>query len=168
MPSADSERVFDALENGTAVVVPCSGAKLAHAAPAGELYTGQLHRLARRAADALGGRVLILSALHGLLQLDELVEPYDVQVGDDRAVAPDEVAAQARQLGVRRVIALTPKRYTALLADALGAELVDARLASASGIGVMRARLAAICRSADASADADADREVLQVAADSE
>jgi hypothetical protein len=156
MPSADSERVFDALENGTAVVVPCSGAKLAHAAPAGELYTGQLHRLARRAADALGGRVLILSALHGLLQLDELVEPYDVQVGDDR------------QLGVRRVIALTPQRYTALLADALGAELVDARLASASGIGVMRARLAAICRSADASADADADREVLQVAADSE
>ncbi|MGV9310475.1 MULTISPECIES: hypothetical protein [unclassified Nonomuraea] len=44
--------------------------------PAGELYTGSYHRAARRAADALthdGGRVLNLSALHGLVELDQML-----------------------------------------------------------------------------------------------
>ncbi|MFD5570422.1 hypothetical protein [Streptomyces cadmiisoli] len=49
---------------GPVVVIPCGGAKLGHAAPAGHLYVGGYHRACRRAADALtarGGTVLLLS-----------------------------------------------------------------------------------------------------------
>ncbi|MFD4170769.1 hypothetical protein ACFWQ1_22500 [Streptomyces albidoflavus] len=49
-----------------------------------------MHTMARQAADALvagGGTVLVLSALHGLLPLDEKVEPYDPP-GRTRAPSP--------------------------------------------------------------------------------
>ena len=63
------------------VLIPCSGAKLDHPAPAGQLYTGSLHVLARRAADRIvtdhGGRVMVLSAKHGLIGLEQIVAPYD-------------------------------------------------------------------------------------------
>lgn len=65
-------------------IIGCGAAKLGVAAPARELYTGPLFR------DALGyathpGRfdeVRILSAKHGLLRLDQVVEPYELWLGD--------------------------------------------------------------------------------------
>lgn len=101
------------------VVIPCSGPKLTYAAPAGDLYTGPLHRSARRAADALvagGGRVLVMSALHGLLDLQEEVAPYDHTWKDAGHVQVDTIRDQARALGVAgagRVVLLTPGDYTA-------------------------------------------------------
>lgn len=134
----------------TLVVVPCGRAKLDHAAPAGQLYVGGQHRLARQAADVLaaqaGGHVVILSALHGLLQLDQLVEPYDVTMGDPEAVTVDVVQRQLAQLGASRVIALTPRAYSDLL-RAPWVELDD-RLAGSRGLLEQRSRLAAIKRSA--------------------
>lgn len=133
----------------TIAVVPCSGAKLPTAAPAGELYVGSFHRIARQAGAAMAARgdadrVVILSALHGLLELDERVAPYDVTVGDAAAVAVEVLAAQLE--GIRRVVALTPGAYTRLLAAAC--ELADVELvtplAGSRGIGEQRGRLARI------------------------
>lgn len=67
-------------------LVGCGRAKLDRPAPASELYTGPLF------TDALGyaqdqlelGRfdaIRILSAKHGLLRLDQVIEPYDVWLG---------------------------------------------------------------------------------------
>lgn len=84
------------------VVIPCGGRKAPHAAPAGDLYVGSYHRAARRAADAVaartGARVLILSALHGLLELDELVDPYELRMGAPGSVTADELRRQAVEL----------------------------------------------------------------------
>lgn len=133
------------------VVVPCGAAKLDHAAPAGELYTGSVHRSARLAAARLAAdldaEVLILSALHGLTDLDTIVEPYDVTVGDAGAIGPIELAAQVAERGLygRRVVSLAGKRYSELL-EAAGIHQLERPLDGVAGLGPMRGRLAAIAR----------------------
>ncbi|MEU0074147.1 DUF6884 domain-containing protein [Streptomyces sp. NPDC006332] len=102
---------------GPVVVIPCSGLKLDHAAPAGELYVGKLHTHARRTADALtahGGTTLVLSALHGFLPLDQVIEPYDHTWDDIGSITVEELRAQAAELGLTAadVVLLTPGKYT--------------------------------------------------------
>lgn len=60
-------------------LVACGKSKLERAAPACELYTGNLFRAQLAHAVAKFGRdnVLILSAEHGLVALDDVLEPYD-------------------------------------------------------------------------------------------
>ena len=145
------------LEGKALVVVPCSAAKLWHAAPAGELYTGTFHKLARQAGAALveqhGGQVVILSALHGLLQLDQVVEPYDLTMGQPGAVKVHVVALQLLQLlraqdRTPAVVALLPRAYRAVLAGAVEQLPADVRprmyepMRGAAGVGYQRQRLA--------------------------
>ena len=135
------------------VVIPCGARKLSSAAPAGELYIGAQHRLARQAADALarqvGGTVMVLSARYGLVPLEARLDPYDLTVGDPGAVTGQQVARQLRDLDARRVIALTPKRYSALLAAAPRIRLED-RLAGTRGLLEQRAVLVRIRTAAEA------------------
>lgn len=58
-------------------LVGCGKAKLQHRAPAHELYTGSLFKAHLKEAAANTSHVYVVSALHGLLQLDEQVDPYD-------------------------------------------------------------------------------------------
>jgi hypothetical protein len=109
------------------VVIPCGGAKLDTAAPAAELYTGSAFREALAAAlhqvDGDRSRVLILSALHGLVDLDTVLAPYDVKMGDAealdrRAGGLVELECQAVERGLvwnPEVYAMLPKRYLAAL-----------------------------------------------------
>lgn len=148
-----------------AVVIPCSGAKLDRPAPAGELYRGSWHRLARAAADALvereGGRVLILSAAHGLLELDQLVEPYDLTIPElERRPRPGERDAHpggSRELGERvagqlvdlmpdEVVGLVPGAYARVLGNAaiLSRRRTVWPLSGLAGVGYQRQRLAQI------------------------
>lgn len=130
----------------TVVVVPCSGAKLDRPAPARQLYTGSLHRMAAAAGDATGHRVVILSALHGLLAGDDVVAPYDVRMTDADSIDAGELARQLIAAGRPRLVALTPGAYTRRLAEAAelaGCQLVTP-LAGSRGIGEIRGRLARI------------------------
>lgn len=126
---------------GITYVIPCGGGKQPHAAPARDLYTGSMFRhtltnaersAALDTAEGLGpARVLILSALHGLVELDTVLEPYDVTIGDPGAVTAERVREQARALGIGwsddeadetlpgGVYAMLPKKYLALLDAAL-------------------------------------------------
>lgn len=62
-------------------LVGCSKSKLDRAAPARELYTGQLFRAALAYAESQRfDGALVLSALHGTLGLEEVVEPYDQEL----------------------------------------------------------------------------------------
>jgi hypothetical protein len=137
------------------VVVPCSALKQDHACAAGDMYFGSYHRLCRRAADALQpDRVMILSALHGLIPLDQVIEPYDLRIGDPDCFTDGvRVAQQAEQLGLlqaRQVVALGGKAYTSIIYSAFGAlrqgALVHRPLAGTRGIGEQRARLSFIAR----------------------
>lgn len=91
--------------------------------PAGELYIGDYHVSLRSAADALTDQPLIriLSALHGLVDLQRPLHPYDVRPGDPRAVTPERVASHAAELGTddADVIFLGGQDYVDLLRPAI-------------------------------------------------
>lgn len=144
----------------TLLVVPCSGAKLEQPAPARELYRGTLTTMGLAACSVVEGsaeygtghagtRTLILSALHGLLDLDTVVAPYDVRMGASESISTAELANQLRATGATRLVALTPNAYTNALRAACelaGVELVAA-LEGCRGIGDQRGRLAQLRRS---------------------
>jgi hypothetical protein len=57
--------------------------------------------------------VLILSARHGLLALDDVVSPYDMRMGEQGCITSPEVTEQAHRFGIQRddeVYALLPVR----------------------------------------------------------
>jgi hypothetical protein len=70
-----------------AVIVGCGARKLEWAAPARELYTGSLFRAASRHAERLGLPWRILSAEHGFISPDTVIEPYDRRI-ESRNPAP--------------------------------------------------------------------------------
>lgn len=113
-------------------VIPCSAAKLDHAAPARDLYTGTMfrHTLAnveRMAAvdnaEGLGpARVLILSARYGLIDLDTVIEPYEQRMDQPGSITADDLADQALTLGIdwgAQVYGVLPRVYLARLDSAL-------------------------------------------------
>lgn len=62
-------------------IVGCASAKLFRPAPARELYTSQLFPKASFYAEATCERWYILSAKHGLVHPDTVLELYDVKLG---------------------------------------------------------------------------------------
>lgn len=62
-------------------LVSCGASKLDRPAPAAELYTSSLFRLSLEHARATCETIYVLSALHGLLPIDEVIAPYDRRLG---------------------------------------------------------------------------------------
>ncbi|MER6540051.1 DUF6884 domain-containing protein [Streptomyces sp900105755] len=128
------------------VVIPCGSRKLGSPAPAADMYTGTYHRACRKAADTLRpGLLLILSARHGLLDLDDVIEPYDTPHGAADAVTARVLLEQATArdiVGLDPVVALGGARHAGLVR----AVWPHARtpLADARGMGEQMARLVAI------------------------
>ena len=132
------------------VIVPCGGRKLTVPAPAGQLYTGSYHRACRRAAAGLTGpgRILILSALHGLLPLDRVIGPYELRMGQPGSITPVELRRQAEQLHLvdePQVIILGGRAYSAAALTVWPAAATP--LAGAGGLGYQLALLAGIAQS---------------------
>lgn len=68
-------------------LVGCVKAKLSHSAPAQELYVSSLFRGRRDFVVRSCDRWFVLSALHGLVTPEQVLEPYDVSlVGASRVV----------------------------------------------------------------------------------
>ena len=59
-------------------LIACCSAKLAHAAPARDLYTSDLFRKSVAYVEARGEPWAVLSALHGVVAPDTMLEPYNV------------------------------------------------------------------------------------------
>jgi hypothetical protein len=111
----------------TLFVIPCGATKLTQPSPARTLYTGAMFRyclavieeeveLARAAGRHVAVR--ILSARHGLLDLDTHVEPYDQKMTDRDAVPTTIVADQLIPLteaGGVDIHAFLPRPYLAKL-----------------------------------------------------
>lgn len=142
----------------TLVLVPCAARKLTRSERAREIYDSDHFRLTLRAAEArariVGGRVMILSAKYGLLNLDRVISPYDVAMGQAGAIDAAWLASQLAVQHVRTVEALLPSRYLAAMRSAvellglqgLGIELVDL-YRGAPGIGYQRAVLSSLLAS---------------------
>ena len=63
--------------SGALALVACTKAKLSKPAPARDLYSSPAFLMKRRLAERAGASWVVLSAKHGVLQPDDLVEPYD-------------------------------------------------------------------------------------------
>jgi hypothetical protein len=116
-PGPGGDRVL-AVQATTVVVLACGARKATRPAPARALYTGTYHRAAQRAALAWvpASRVYVLSAKYGLLWLasPDLLEPYELRLGQPGAVTAEQVRAQAATFGIldRPVVALCGQVYT--------------------------------------------------------
>ncbi|GJF30316.1 hypothetical protein KNE206_30160 [Kitasatospora sp. NE20-6] len=133
------------------VIVGCGKAKQDRRVTAGTLYTGSFHWACRYTGMELlrdGGRLYILSAAHGLLDLDTEIEPYDLTVGDPGSVNAGVVREQVlgRSLEDAKVTVLAGSRYVDLV-RAVWPDL-EAPLSGARGIGEMKQRLGRIRRDA--------------------
>lgn len=129
------------------VVVPCGAVKSAVASPAGEMYRSGYHRLGLKAARALTSpeSIRILSALHGLLALDRMVEPYDLRMGSPGSITADALEAQAIDQGLfdhRNVVVLGGRSYTRIAQSVW--PNCRTPLAGTRGIGDQQHRLARI------------------------
>lgn len=152
-----------ATTTSTWVIIPCGAEKAAEASPARSLYTGGMFRLALQAAEALaaeeGAEVLVLSALHGLVTLDQVLAPYDCKMGDPGSVTPERLAEQAQALGMTwdngaDVYAMLPGAYFRALDAALRTDDVYAAdvYEADAGIGYQRGTAANVRRSYTAAA----------------
>jgi hypothetical protein len=104
--------------------------------------------LAAAEAEAAGteaATILVLSAKYGLVGIDEVIEPYDVKMGDRGSVTAGQVAAQAAERGIvydahPDVYAFLPNAYFACLDEALRADDVYAAQVyeGCGGIGEQR------------------------------
>jgi len=83
------------------VVLACGAKKRPWAQAALELYTGPLFASARRWALSITSRdrIFILSARHGLVPADRVLEPYDQQIKPTRETV-DRIVDQADALGL--------------------------------------------------------------------
>ncbi|MCT9093861.1 hypothetical protein N4G70_34150 [Streptomyces sp. ASQP_92] len=171
--TAAGRRRAAAEERERVVIVACGGRKAVYAdgvrkgepvigERAGALYVGSYHRAMRRAADVLtqggrSGRVLILSAKYGLVELDRHLLNYDLRVGDPGTVDGETLRRQAHELGISgaAVTVLGGRAYVELAGEVW--DELAAPLAGTRGIGEQLARLAAIYDPARAAVEAAAE-----------
>ena len=66
-------------------LVGCASQKLQRPAPARDLYVSSLFRKASAYAEQECDRWYILSAKHGLVHPDDVLEPYDIKLGTKAA-----------------------------------------------------------------------------------
>ena len=115
-------------------LVGCASSKLQRPAPARELYTSQLFRKASAYAAATCDRWYILSAKHGLVHPDTVLEPYDVKLGANRLDTPPihdwaervrvqlaEELADVADVADVLLVALAGEQYRTVLRPWLGA-----------------------------------------------
>ena len=122
-PRASSEAAPKQLDFRNALVlVSCVKSKLAHPAPARELYSSPLFRKMRALVENGGAPWFILSALHGLVAPDTVIAPYErtlkrQRIAERRAWADGVFASLAPHLsGTTRVIFFAGADYREFLA----------------------------------------------------
>lgn len=135
---------------GPLVIVPCGARKRDRPAAAKDLYISPYHRLCLRAAHALTapGNIRILSGQHGLLDLDTVIEPYNLRLGDPGSVTVDDILGQATDAGIidaPNVVALAGNDYARMVTATW--PYARTPLAGSRGIGDQQHRLARIAAS---------------------
>ena len=108
-------------------LVACAAAKLPHPAPARDLYVSQLFRKASAYAAATCDGWYILSAKHGLVHPDTIIEPHDLKLGSKGPSAPsiqqwaarvqDQLTAELTGLQNVKLIALAGEQYRTAIRD---------------------------------------------------
>lgn len=109
----------------TVGLVGCASQKLQRPAPARELYVSQLFKKTSAYAEATCDRWYILSAKHGLVHPDAVVEPYDMRLGTNDGTSPpihawaagvqEQMAAEFAGLEGVTLVVLAGEQYRTIL-----------------------------------------------------
>ncbi|HHR5658199.1 TPA: DUF6884 domain-containing protein [Klebsiella pneumoniae] len=149
------------------IIMACSATKGRQAAPAMDLYQGVMYSTFRANAPAARPAVVILSAKHGFIEADRVIEPYEQRMTEARA---DEMIAELAGFdsaewpaGVHSILLAGGKTYRRVMRAAIKRRidlcLLDSNLIieeTSGGIGYQRAQLGAYLRNLpDASPPAD-------------
>lgn len=135
----------------------CSATKGRQAAPAMDLYQGVMYSTFRANAPAARPAVVILSAKHGFIEADRVIEPYEQRMTEARA---DEMIAELPGFdsvewpaGVRSILLAGGKTYQRVMRAAINRRielgLLDSDISieqTSGGIGYQRAQLGAYLR----------------------
>jgi len=103
----------------TIVLISCASTKLPYRVKAKDLYTSPLFKLSLRYARSLEpDAIFVLSAKHGLVDLEQELEPYDLTLNEMPGEKGEEWAGlvldrlrSVADLGSDRVVFLAGERY---------------------------------------------------------
>lgn len=116
---------FAQLPDADLCLVSCVKEKMAAAAPARRLYASDYFRKMRSVVERAGWQWCVLSAKYGLLDPDEVVEPYDKTLNNmprpDRVQWANRVlrTLEPRLEGVRSVVVFASNSYQEFVVPAL-------------------------------------------------
>ncbi|WP_144900870.1 DUF6884 domain-containing protein [Halobellus captivus] len=79
------------------VIVGCGAAKRDEPTPASDLYTSTYFAKKREYAETIGDAWLVLSAEHGLIAPDRVIDPYETNIDD---LDEDELDVLAHEVGM--------------------------------------------------------------------
>lgn len=106
-------------------LVGCASQKLTRPAPARDLYVSQLFKKASAYAEATCDRWYVLSARHGLVHPDTVIEPYDMRLGTNDRTSPPihtwaagvrgQLAVELAGLEGVTLVALAGEQYRTML-----------------------------------------------------
>jgi hypothetical protein len=144
------------------IVMSCSATKAATPSPAFELYQGVMYSTFRANEPATRPAVVILSAKHGFIAADQVVEPYEQRMTNARA---DEMLGELPDFDaiewpsdVRAIFLAGGKTYQRVMRAAIERRVELGLLSrdvtierTAGGIGYQRAQLGAYLRGMGAS-----------------
>lgn len=134
---------------GPLVLIPCGAGKRSTAQAACTLYDSSTFRMNLAAARSLvrvygygDEAIRIVSAQHGLVELDAVIEPYETTIDSADAVTPAVVRAQAIAAGLDTMpgtpVMMLPKKYAELIKAAdVWADVIDG-YSYTGGIGDQR------------------------------
>jgi hypothetical protein len=145
------------------VIMACSATKAATPARAIDLYQGVMYSTFRANVPFESPAVVILSALHGFVPADRVIDPYELRMTDARA---DEMLGELPDFdaiewpaGVRSILLAGGKTYRRVMRAAierrieLGGLDHDVSIEQTSGgIGYQRAQLGAYLRAIERAA----------------
>lgn len=140
------------------IIMACSATKSRAAAPAMDLYKGVMYSTFRANVPAIRPAIVILSAKHGFIEADRVIEPYEQRMTEARA---DEMIAELPDLdsirwpaGVHSILLAGGKTYQRVMRAAIKRRielgLLDNGIIieqTSGGIGYQRAQLGAYLRS---------------------
>jgi hypothetical protein len=135
----------------------CSATKASTAAPALDLYRGVMYSTFRTNAPTTRPAVLILSAKHGFIEADRVIDPYEQRMTEARA---DEMLADlpafdsvAWPRDTKTIMLVGGKTYRRVMRAAIARRMrlgsIDTHVTlreTAGGIGYQRAQLGAYLR----------------------
>lgn len=101
------------------VIISCGKAKQNKPCCAKDMYIGAYHRLLQQYALSIccENDIYILSAKYGILSLSDIIEPYELRMGQNGSIDEDAIRMQAKQRKIENehVIALGGKIYVNLI-----------------------------------------------------